>query len=119
MRPKFDPKEEFIVSYYRRGSSSGAGRSWIRDLVVLLIGSGFFAFGVYADRDPTWTVIGFGLVAYRVIQSAVATRKYDGVFTSIIDKYESALDAADTGRDKQPTNPERDSGAQPASRPIV
>jgi hypothetical protein len=94
MRPKFDPKEEFLVSYYRSGSASGAGRNWIYDLVALLVGTGLFALGMFGDRDPTWSIIGFGLVAYRVVHLALASGKYDGVFTSIIDKYESAIDDA-------------------------
>ncbi len=94
MRPKFDPKEEFLVSYYRSGSASGAGRNWIYDIVVLLVGSGLFAYGLVGDSDPTWSIIGFGLVAYRVVHLALASGKYDGVFTSIIDKYEAALDEA-------------------------
>lgn len=113
MRPKFDPKEEFLVSYYRSGSASGAGRNWIYDLVVLIVGTGLFVFGTFGDPDPTWSIIGFGLVVYRLVQLALASGKYDGVFTSIIDKYESALDAPksqggalDT-KSKQDTTPDR------------
>ncbi len=103
MRPKFDPKEEFIVAYYRSGSASGAGRTWTYDLAVLLVGIGLFAFGFLGDRDPIWSAIGFGLVAYRVVHLALASSKYDGVFTSIIDKYEAALDDANPQGNAQDT----------------
>lgn len=104
MRPKFDPKEEFVVSFYRSGSASGAGRNWIYDLVVLLVGGGLFTLGLFGWSDPVWSVIGFGLVAYRLVHAALASGKYDGVFTSIIEKYESALDELDgqgCGTDQQ------------------
>ena len=91
MRPKFEPKEEFIVAYYRRGGASGSERTWAYDLAVIVVSIGLFAFGFLRDRDPFWCVIGFGLVAYRVFQLALASRKYEGVFTSIIDKYMEAI----------------------------
>ena len=87
------------MSYYRSGSSSGAGRNWIYDLVVLLVGIGLFVFGVFEDNEPTWAIIGFGLVAYRLVHLTLASCKYDGVFTRIIDKYETALDEANPQRD--------------------
>jgi len=98
MRPKFDPKEEFLVAYYRSGSGSGASRTWTYDMAVLLAGIGLFTVGLLGDRDLSWSVIGFGLVAYRVVHLALASSKYDGVFTSIIDKYEAALDEANPQR---------------------
>ena len=103
MRPKFDPKEEFLIAYYRRGSASGASRSWIQDLAFLLVGIGFFALGFSGGSEAVWSIVGFCLLAYRVALVALAVRKYDGVFTSIIDKYESALDAADAPGDEPKT----------------
>lgn len=107
MRPKFNPKEEFLVSYYRRGSASGAGRTWIYDIAALLVGIGFFAVGLFRNHDPTWSIIGFGLVAYRVVHLAIAGSKYDGVFTSIIHKYEEALNDADLPGNAHKTKAEK------------
>jgi len=106
MRPKFDPKEEFIVSYYRSGSSSGAGRSWIYDAVALLLATGLFVIGITQNGDLTWSLIGFGLLAYRLIFLTLGSRRYESTFTRIIDKYEAAIANAEA----DPNAPARNAG---------
>ena len=105
MRPKFDPKEEYLIAYYRNSASAGSKRNWLYDLAVLVVGAGLFVFGLLRDGDPTWSIIGFVLVAYRLIQLMLASGSYDGTFAAIIEKYETALEASngqDTGETETP-----------------
>ncbi|BCX46782.1 hypothetical protein HAHE_06900 [Haloferula helveola] len=95
MRPKFDPKEEYLIAYYRNSTSAGTKKNWLYDLAVLVVGAGLFVFGLLRAGDPTWSIIGFGLVAYRLIQLTLASGSYEGTFAGIIEKYEAALEEQD------------------------
>jgi hypothetical protein len=90
MRPKFDHDEEYLVAYYRQYRKSGGGRTIIQDLVTVAVGAAFFALG-YFKSDITWSIIGFGLVAYLALRGLVSGSRYNRILASIIEKYEGAL----------------------------
>ncbi|WP_193215091.1 hypothetical protein [Luteolibacter marinus] len=95
MRPDFDPRESYLIAYFRDSAQSSSRGAWIFDVAPIVIGGGMFLIGGLWGEDPTWSIIGFGIVAYRLIQHAILTCKYDGAFARIVSKYEASLDAAE------------------------
>lgn len=90
MRPQFDHDEEYLVAYYRQYRKSGSGRSIVQDVVTVAVGAAFFALG-YFKGDVTWSIIGFGLVAYLALRGLVSGTRYNRIIASIIEKYEGSL----------------------------
>jgi hypothetical protein len=94
MRPKFDHVEAYLVAYYRQYKKSSGRRSFVQEAITVAVGAAFFALG-YFKNDVTWSIIGFGLVAYLALKGLISGTRYNGVMSSIIEKYEDALQAED------------------------
>lgn len=113
--PDFDRTEEFLIAYYRTRRSTRASWSTRHDLATLLAGSGLFALGLIRDVDPTWSIVGFAMVAFRLVQHSRNSGQYEGAFEGIIEKYEAALEAA--GQPEAGSLPETRAAGSPDSKP--
>ena len=89
MRPSFDREEDYLIAYYRQRHAAGNRGEVPGDLAVLLSGSALVGVGLFR-ADMVWMVIGFGIVAYRLVQGMVSSAKYNRTLGSIIEKYEQA-----------------------------
>lgn len=94
MRPQFDHEEEYLIAYYRQYQRSGGRRSIIREVTTVAVGAVFFGLG-YFKGDATWSIIGFGLVAYLALNGLGSGARYNRILASIIEKYEGALQIED------------------------
>lgn len=90
MRPTFDREEDYLIAYYRQRHAAGNGGEWSGDLGILLAGAILVGTGFFKD-DLTWAMVGFAIVAYRLVQGMLSSAKYNRTLGSIIEKYESAL----------------------------
>lgn len=90
MRPQFDHDEEFLIAYYRQYRRSTGVSAIGYDLAFLIPGGGLFGFGLMRD-DLTWAAIGFGIIAFRLIQGMISSARYNRTLATIVEKYESAL----------------------------
>lgn len=89
MRPSFDREEDYLIAYYRQLHATGGRGGISGDLAVLLVGAAFVGTGLFKD-DLTWVIVGFGILAYRLVQGMWSTARYNRTLGSIIEKYESA-----------------------------
>lgn len=90
MRPDFDHDEEYLVAYYRHYRKSSSPGSIVQDLATVGVGVAFFCLGYFKD-DVTWSVIGFGLVAFRALRGVISGARYNRILAGIVEKYEDAL----------------------------
>jgi hypothetical protein len=100
MRPPFDREEDYLIAYYRQRHAAGNGLEWSGDLGILLAGAILVGTGLFKD-DLAWTIVGFAIVAYRLVQGMLSSAKYNRTLGSIIEKYEKALEEK-RGADSRP-----------------
>jgi len=102
MRPKFDPTEEYLISWYRTVRTKRLDGRWMIDAAYLVSGFLVLLWGIHND-DTTWILIGFGIVAYRLLQLTVASGKYNPTVGGIIEKYEQSYrpEAGSSDADKE------------------
>lgn len=94
MRPSFDSTEEYLIAYYRHQRRQRGANHWAADSAYLAVGCLLLAWGIH-DGNPIWIVIGFGLVAWRLVQMMIASGRYNPVIAEIIEKYEQACSETD------------------------
>lgn len=102
MRPKFDHDEEYLIAYYRQYRKSENIRSMVQDVVTVVAGAAAFALGHF-DDNITWSMIGFGLVAYLALRGQFSGSRYNRIMAGIIKKYEGAVQT-DTMETKEATD---------------
>jgi hypothetical protein len=93
MRPSFDREEDYLIAYYRQRHAAGNRGEIPGDIAVLLASSALVGTGLVKD-DMTWVIIGFGIVAYRLVQGMWSSAKYNRTLGSIIEKYEDACEVS-------------------------
>lgn len=92
MKPTFDPEEEYLIAYYRRLHATGKSDQGTGDLAVLAVTALFIGTGAFKD-DMTWILVGFGIIAWRLVQGMLSSARYNRTLGSIIAKYEKACEA--------------------------
>lgn len=93
MRPQFNRDEEFLIAYYRQSSESTQTRAILQDVTTAAMGCLFLGLGLFKS-DMTWALIGFGIVAFRLIRGTFAAARYSRTFATIVEKYELAVNAS-------------------------
>jgi len=101
MRPSFDVNEAYMIAVCRRQGGKDSGS--VGDIALLFIATGLFIYGVVAERS--WCIAAFVLLAMRVIRSIEQHRRWRGVYLSIIEKYEAALEETEAVKRESVSSP--------------
>jgi hypothetical protein len=92
VRPDFDVNEEYLIACYRKGAGKKPLDHITPDVMFLAIAFALFTLGL-GSSDLTWCLVGFGLVAYRMIQWIISNYQYQATSMKLIMKYEDAFRA--------------------------
>lgn len=82
---KFTENEEYVIAYYRSQSDSIAS-----ELAWLAVSIGLAVWGLWGG-DPTWGVLAFLLLVYRMVSGIWISRRWNPLIKSIILKYDAQL----------------------------
>jgi hypothetical protein len=93
VRPNFDVTEEYLIASYRKSAGKKLLDFFLADMMFLLVGLALFLFGL-RDEDFSWCLVGFGLLAFRMIQWIIVSYQYGSAISRVFEKYEQAFRAA-------------------------
>ena len=89
---EFTEREKFILSFYRDVQLSNPKRFWTYDATIGIVSMGCVVFAITRE-EFVFGLIGYGILAWRLFQTAVTSSRWTRDFQSIFRKYDAQLKA--------------------------